>query len=183
MTTGTHSRPDSDKRLKELMLYVADRCDVHKSFGAIKLNKILFYADFIAYTRLGQPITGATYQRLPHGPAPRRLLPLKEELEQEGAAVERQKVAYTKVQKRLVPLREADLDLFSGHEIAIVDEVIAALCNHTAEQVSELTHQLPGWRLAENKEEIPYFTALLESDDWEPDQEVLDEAVKLAATL
>jgi hypothetical protein len=64
-----------------------------------------------------------------------------------------------------------------------VDEVIAELCDHTATEVSELSHQLPGWLLADNKETIPYYTALLESADWMPDQEVLDEGAKLAAAL
>ena len=27
-------------------------------FGAVKLNKILYFADFEAYRRLGEPITG-----------------------------------------------------------------------------------------------------------------------------
>jgi hypothetical protein len=178
-----HARPDSDIRLKELMLYVAGKCDTHMRFGATKLNKILFYADFLAYARLGKPITGAVYQRLPHGPAPRRLVPIKHEMIRDGAAVERQKVAFRKIQKRLVPLREADLGIFSAHEIAIVDEVIEALCDQTAEEVSELSHQLPGWQHADNKEMIPYYTALLESSDWQPDQEVLDEGAKLAARL
>ena len=175
--------PDADVRLKELMLYVADRCDRDLSFGATKLNKILFYADFLAYVRLGQPITGVAYQRLPHGPAPRMLLPIKREMIAAGDAVERHKMVYGKKQKRLVPLREADLDLFTAHQIALVDEIIDALRNHSAVQVSELSHQFPGWSLADNKEVIPYYTALLEVPDWIPDQQTLEEGAKLAASL
>jgi hypothetical protein len=174
---------DADARLEELMLYVADRCDRHPTFGATKLNKILFIADFLAYARLGAPITGATYQRLPQGPAPRRLVPVRTQLASSGDAVAKTKQVFRKEQKRLVPLREANLGIFTAHEIAIVDEVIAELCGHTATEVSELSHQLPGWLLAENMEEIPYYTALLESADWMPDQEILDEGAKLAAAL
>jgi Protein of unknown function (DUF4065) len=177
------ARPDANARLQELILYVANRCDCDSSFGATKLNKILFYADFIAYIRLGQPITGAVYQRLPHGPAPRALVPVKREMIEDGVAVERQKIVYGKTQKRLVPLREANLDLFSAHHIAVVDEVIEVLSNHNAVQVSELSHQFPGWSLAENKEAIPYYTALLEVSDWIPDQDILDEGARLAASL
>ncbi len=165
------------------MLYVADRCDGDFSFGATKLNKILFYSDIIAYIRLGRPITGVAYQRLAHGPAPRMLLPIKREMIDDGDAVERQKVVYGKTQRRLVPLRESNLDLFTAHEIAIVGEVIDALRNHNAVQVSELSHQFPGWDLADNQETIPYYTALLEVSDWVPDQEILDEGAKLAQSL
>jgi Protein of unknown function (DUF4065) len=177
------TRPDSDERLKELILYVSDRCELHPRFGATKLNKILFYADFVAYAKLGRPITGTEYQRLPQGPAPRRLLPLKAQLIANREAVEREKHVYSRIQKRIIPLREADLSRFTADEISIVDRVIGALEGKSADDVSELSHQFPGWELAEDRETIPYHTALIPPEDWEPDQEILDHGSKLAATL
>ena len=165
------------------MLYVADRCEHHPKFGATKLNKILFYADFIAYIRLGQSVTGAEYQRLPHGPGPRRLVPVRSALLEAGDTVVRRKSCHAKIQDRLVPLREANLDLFSAREISIVDEVIDALQNRSAQEVSDLSHQLLAWQLADSGETIPYYAALLESPDWQPDPEVVDFGTKLAATL
>lgn len=49
------------RRLKELMLYVSERLFDDPSFGAVKLNKVLYFSDLIAYSSLGHPITGATY--------------------------------------------------------------------------------------------------------------------------
>src|SRR6266852_5368152 len=71
---GEQSRSEMDKQLGELMLYVAAKCEGLRSFGAVKLNKILFYADFLAYDRLGRSITGAVYQKLRYGTAVKRLL-------------------------------------------------------------------------------------------------------------
>ena len=177
------SRADSDQRLKELILDVSDRCDSHTNFGATKLNKILFYADFVAYARLGQPITGAEYQKLENGPAPRRLVPLRNELTSSGEAVIRDKAIYARTQKRLVPLRAANLGGFTGAEIAIVDEVIEALKDRTATEVSELSHQLAGWQLAESGETIPYCSVLLPRSDWSPDDETIAAGKALAAGL
>ena len=65
---------DPDRRLAELILYIAEKCEHDPGFGAVKLNKILAFADFSSYFETGKPITGAEYMRLPQGPAPRRLL-------------------------------------------------------------------------------------------------------------
>lgn len=178
-----HVRPDADTRLAELILYVARRCERHTAFGAVKLNKILFYADFIAFAKLGEPITGTEYFRLPMGPAPRRLEPVTRTLFDHGDAVEQSRAVFAKMQKRIVPLREANLDLFTAAQIAIVDEVIDALCSMTADEVTELSHQFAGWELAEDHETIPYASALIPSTDWQPDAETVRAGNELAAKL
>ena len=72
--------PD-DEKFKELVLYIARKSECDPRFGATKLNKLLFFSDFLAFKRLGSPITGQTYFKLDHGPAPRRMLPLKERMQ------------------------------------------------------------------------------------------------------
>src|SRR5438034_10969942 len=75
---------DGQARLRELILYVSQRCANDPTFGATKLNKILFYADFFSYFRFGEPIAGIEYQRLPNGPAPKQLLPVRRQMLAEG---------------------------------------------------------------------------------------------------
>lgn len=176
-------RADADERLGELMLYIAGCCGEDPAFGATKLNKILFYADFIAYFRFGEAITGAEYQKLKHGPAPRQLKPVERVLESCKDAVVQERRHFTKTQRRLVPLREPNLDMFSGSQIAVVDEVISALRKHNAVEVSELSHQLAGWELAELGETIPYYTVLIPDDDWQPDDDVMSVGAELASRL
>ncbi len=50
----------STEKLRELVLYIADKCEEDRTFGAVKLNKILFYADFISFAEYGEPITGVS---------------------------------------------------------------------------------------------------------------------------
>jgi hypothetical protein len=152
----------NEDKFAELIVYIAAKCEKHVRFGATKLNKILYFSDFIAYENLGTPITGADYQRLPHGPAPVKLLPVQSRLIAEDAVFKRDAVTPGgKVEKRLVPLRKANLKAFEGDEIAIVDEVIDAFKDHSAAAVSEFSHRMPGWKFAKNFENIPYCTALL----------------------
>src|ERR1035437_1475045 len=63
-------KPNDDK-LRELVLYIATASEGDEPFGKVKLNKILFFADFEAYRRFVRSITGHEYQKLAQGPAPR----------------------------------------------------------------------------------------------------------------
>lgn len=151
-----------DQKLAELLLYISDKCEMDEYFGAIKLNKILFFADFLQYQRSGHSITGQEYQRLQNGPAPRRLLPVRSDLERDGELVVKKRyIPGGYEQARTVAIREPDLTGFSGDEIAMVDYVIGELWNHTARDASDLSHTLTGWKLAADGATIPYETVFL----------------------
>jgi antitoxin SocA-like protein len=79
----TTIRPNG-KKFRELILYIARRCEGDAIFDKPKLNKILFYSDFLAYFRTGQPITGQRYTRLESGPGARSLAKTLEELVRKG---------------------------------------------------------------------------------------------------
>jgi uncharacterized phage-associated protein len=148
-------------RLKELIVLVAEKSEADRRFGAVKLNKLLYYMDMRAFRELGQPISGATYQRLREGPAPREMLPALRELRREKAIEEEVRQFYDRPQKRVVPQRRADTEMFSPEERAIIDEVIADLIYMNAGQVTQLSHQEWGWRLAKDGEPIPYESSWL----------------------
>lgn len=148
-----------ESKFTEMVLYVTAHLHDDRAGGATKLNKVLYFADFAHMRRTGRPITGAVYQRLPHGPAPRRLVPVRDGLIARGEAevvVERY-LGFT--QRRLVPRRSADLSVFTDDERATIDNVLDDLQSLTAAQVSDLSHVEPGWRLTTPGEAIPYSAA------------------------
>lgn len=163
--TPTFSFParDPDRRLAEMILYIAERCEHDPNFGATKLNKILAFADFSAYFETGTPITGAEYMRLPQGPAPRRLRPVRQRLEDEHDLAMRVVSVGKFRQQRVVPLRQPNLDLFTAAEIAAVDKIIDAFRHHTAREVSEFSHGI-AWTVAANKASIPYEAVFLSDE-------------------
>jgi hypothetical protein len=75
---------ENPKKLKELILYISQKCASDPNFGAIKLNKILYFSDFASFAHYGEPITGAEYQKLEQGPAPRRMVPVRNEMQRSG---------------------------------------------------------------------------------------------------
>ena len=156
---------ENEKKFKELLLYVCQKCANDPTFGATKLNKILFYVDFLAYANLGEPITAFEYQNLKWGPAPKRLIPVQNAMiANHELALQPVHLLGGKVQKRTVNLREPDLGVFSPQEIALIDEVIQALESARADTVSELSHSMVGWKVTEEGENIPYETIFLSDE-------------------
>lgn len=151
-----------EAKFGELMLYVASRLEDDRAGGATKLNKVLFFAEFTHLRRHHAVISGCEFQKLVHGPAPRQLVPVRRGLIESGAAVLVEEDFLGRPQHRLVPTREANLDRFTADELQTVDDVLAQLAGLTGAQVSELSHQEPGWQLTEVGETIPFATAFLD---------------------
>ncbi|MGE0000293.1 MAG: Panacea domain-containing protein [Ilumatobacteraceae bacterium] len=150
-----------ERKFTELLVYVASRLRSDRSGGATKLNKILFFADFAHVRRTGAPITGAMYQKLEHGPAARRLRPVRDQLIANGEAELRDEEFLGYQQHRLVTRREPDLTVFTDDELATIDKVLADLDGLNARQVSDLSHEEAGWRLVDFGDDIPYEAALV----------------------
>jgi hypothetical protein len=151
----------SDEKLRELIIYVSTLSERDPKFGAIKLNKLLFYADFLAYQRFGTAITGQEYQALEHGPAPKRLKPIMDRMERSGdVKIEARKVGRVR-QLRAVPIRTANLSVFSEQELDLVQEVVRRFRDANARQISDESHLFLGWQLGIQGETIPYSTVLI----------------------
>jgi uncharacterized phage-associated protein len=154
-----------EDRLKELVLYVAGKSSTDASFGAIKLNKLLFFADFWAYGAFGKPITGATYEKQRFGPVPREVKQAQSALEAaEDAVVIKRRHFYP--QQKTVARREADMSLFEPRELQLIDEILEVFKDDYAEFISEFSHEISaGWQLAKMHEEIPYDSIFLSTED------------------
>ncbi len=163
----------AEDKFRELLVYIATRSTDDPTFGSVKLNKVLYYSDFASYRLLGKPITGATYQKLREGPAPRELLECRSDLIASGTATIQLRPYFTRMQKTLVisPERVPDTEIFDPGELQLVDEVMDFFRGKTAREVSDLSHREPGWILATDRETIPYETAWLSSDPIEQDIE------------
>ena len=150
-----------ERKFAEALLYVAKALADDPAGGAVKINKALFNADFGHMRAYGEPITGADYQKLTHGPAPRRLLPVRTGLVQSGAAEMREELYLGRTVKRLVPLRDPDVSSLSPTEREMLDQAIDAEKRRSGAESSAASHREPGWQMVEENESIPYETAFL----------------------
>jgi hypothetical protein len=149
-------------RLRELILHIARQSEGDEAFGAVKLNKLLFSADFAAYIKFGKSITGQDYQAQELGPVPRRLKPVLERMVEEGEVATRVDDFHGFRQRRTFALREPNLSQFSPDEIALVDHIIKDCWNRTGTEMSEASHEFIGWKVAHVGEIIPYSVGLVE---------------------
>ena len=159
------------EKFVELLLYFARRGqDEGLVIGSTKLNKLLFFSDFRAYAKLGSPITGARYQKLDWGPAPRALLPVRSELIENGDARFLDSEDWNQV---LEPQRDPNMTLFTEEELFVIDEVFNELRPFNATAASDYSHwNSPGWNAADEFEDIPYASARISTE--RPPQQVFD---------
>jgi uncharacterized phage-associated protein len=160
-TKGIHIQR-SDPKLYELVVLLADRSKSDPLFGAIKLNKLLFFCDFLAYLQLGKPITGQEYFALTNGPALRRKAVMWNRMEKSKAiGIRKAKTVFENEREITLALREPDVTVFSSQELDLVYRVLYTFKDMDGRDLSELSHHFPGWALAREKETIPYTVALV----------------------
>ncbi|CAN5789844.1 hypothetical protein BH23ACT11_BH23ACT11_29620 [soil metagenome] len=162
LTFGSDNR-EARERLRELILYIADKCEYDRTFGAVKLNKILFFADFVSFAEYGESITGIRYKKYQQGPVPTALRSLRDEMESKGDIVLKKKEYHGRTQNRVISLREPDFDKFRARDIALVDKVIEMLWERNAVQVSEMSHN-KAWKNASEGEAIPYEASFVSDE-------------------
>ena len=151
----------NEDKFRELVVLIAGRLTDDAAGGATKLNKVLYFAEFTHVRRTGRSITGADYQKLPNGPAPRRLLPVRNELIESGDAELEECDFLGYKQQRLVPKRDADVSVFDDEELQTIDDVLRDLEGMNGRDLSDLSHQEAGWRLTQEGDTIPYTASFI----------------------
>lgn len=170
---GRPKVPDySGAKFKELVLYLSQRSADDEGFGMVKLNKLLYRADFEAFRTLGRSITGVQYEKQEFGPVARQLPLALDDLARQGYVIWRHFEAGPYTRKVPEAIETPDLSLFADEEVAVADRAVQELSDFGGKEVSEWSHDhSAGWRVARIGEEIPYATAIVSTD------EIDDEAI------
>lgn len=155
---------DSDQ-FEKLVLYIAWKTRNNPNFGRVRMAKVLYFVDFSHFASDGESLTGAAYTAEDFGPFPAYLTTAEEHLMKEGLVRSdrlegRERGDFD--ENRVVPIREPKIRL-DGYVQSLVDQWIATVSSaRSAKQLSNQTHELPGWKLARpKKEEIPYETVFI----------------------
>lgn len=154
--------PFNREKFENLILYIVSKVPNPVKLGAVRLRKILYFADSINYLRKGEPITGATYIKWTGGPVPREFPSSLDRLQRDGAIVEKPgQHPLGHPMKFYYALKEPNYELFQPEEISLVDDLIREICDEfTAEGISEASHTR-AWELADVGEELPYYTVFV----------------------
>ena len=132
--------PQSTERLRNLLVFFI--CNVGNVF-ATKMNKLLFYTDFVNYRSNGQAISGLSYLAAPFGPTPygwsfaySAFPEIHNEIEVFAAGIEGTK---------LVTSQKPDLSIFSDTEKKSILDVANKFKRLSANEISELSHKESAW--------------------------------------
>lgn len=144
--------PLSLNRLKNLMLYVLENS---KEVWCTKMNKLLFYIDFLAYRENGMAISGLSYKAIDFGPVPERwnvVYSEFDEIHQELRSVG------DFVGSILTAMAKADMVLFSEAEIKVIEQVCTRFNNLSSRELSRLSHEEQAWIDHHDRHESIPFT-------------------------
>ena len=139
----------SPDRLKNILLYFIEKND---GVFFTKMNKLLFYADFMSYRVTGKGMTGLAYKAIAHGPVPLRwdrIYSFYDEIDQEIVQFSDGR-AGTKLVSNLSP----DMAGFSQDELEILEYVYQRFKKESPTQISETSHQEEAWKKYQNSDQL-----------------------------
>jgi hypothetical protein len=159
-------------KFKRLVHHVVWKTGGREDFGAVELNKVLWFSEARHFMLHGKPITGAVYIRDKFGPVPKAMMLVRKELEDEKAIHVWEDRRDDHPQTRFEALDPPDISDFSKDERQAVDWCI----EHSAKKNAAQATSDRSWEIAATGEEIP-FHALLARRIRHPDDK---EAKRLA---
>lgn len=166
-------------KLKEAVHYICATCTATDRLGAVKLNKILYYSDMLHYAETGQSITGATYVKRQRGPVPKQVVPAIESLCSDSRLEVRNVSVFDLVRRGSEAIGVTEIRQFSSDEIERINQMIRFVCDHSANEISDISHTIV-WEAADLGEELPYETFLV-SYLGEVDDAAINRAVSAVA--
>lgn len=138
-----YKKPNFDK-LVEMVVYFTEKVRVTPT----KMNKLLFYSDFLHYKLTGVSISGTRYFAHTHGPVPKKFRTLFDYLSDQHI-VDLISVQYPSglVGEEFIkiPSKTFKSSLFDKAEIDILDEIVSKFEKYNAKEIRELSHEEKAW--------------------------------------
>lgn len=142
----------SVRKLREMIVFFSSKPQMWRT----KLNKSLFYSDFLHYRRFGAAISDCRYVHMQFGPVPADFYTLQGALVEDTSINERYSQVGDCEGTVFVASRPADLSGFSSQEIATMEEIARHFDGWGAKQISEFSHNEPAWLETRDRETISY---------------------------
>ena len=157
---GKISFPLQWDKLAAAAAYLTERSRHDNSFGVTKLVKLLYYADCAAYIGAGQPITGATYIHMPHGPYPDNWEAMLRRLQDERIiGILEEDIPNGQQRRRPIASVAATNDALTEWERGFLDEQLRRFADFNATQIEEYSHDEVAWRVTGQGRAMPYELA------------------------
>ncbi len=108
-----------------------------------KMNKLLFYADFLCYRRKGYGITGLEYSALPYGPVPENWGRVYDSIP--GIRMDEYVFPDMTSGIELNSDTKPDMEVFDETEVNVLKDVAERFKDTKAGEISQISHKEKGW--------------------------------------
>ncbi len=137
-------KPNKDKIANALVKFITV-CN-NEFNDKLKLNKLLFYADFTHYKLFGQSITGLSYRAINYGPVPTCYDNIFSYLESEGIICSNWvNDGHGAAKETFITSLEFNGSLFTEEEKTILDVITDSFKNMPTWDLVDLSHKEQGW--------------------------------------
>jgi len=148
-----------EDKLRNVILYILERCAGKPNIGETVLNKLLYFCDFNYYEIYEEHLTGSRYKKLPYGPVPQQLESIISQMTAEGQLTRIKTEYHGYPQVRYIPLEKADLTKLSVAEKTVIDNVIQQMGDWNANKISDYSHKDKPWKATADGDYISYNLA------------------------
>ncbi len=154
----TGYRQPNLERFIEMIVFFAERLQPYKT----KMNKLLFYADFLNYKRSCFSISGIQYRAIQMGPVPYKYESIYEYVVEKAFVDADYREYKNVVGTKFISAKEHQFnkELFSENELNVLEEVVKTFSDKNSNEISEISHNELAWMdNMEKKEIIDYNVA------------------------
>ncbi|MES2764502.1 MAG: type II TA system antitoxin MqsA family protein [Bacteroidota bacterium] len=147
-----YKRPSID-RLGQMVLYFAEKIQPRKT----RLNKLLFYSDFLCFKLYGYSMSGFPYRAINYGPVPEKYDTVFEHLESECIIrrnVEVIEGAETVMEQFCPGKIDFNNELFDEKEIKVLDHIIATIGQLNTKDIVLKSHDEEAWKQCNGEKKI-----------------------------
>jgi uncharacterized phage-associated protein len=146
--------PISLERVKAVMLTILQECG---EVFCTKMNKLLFYIDFLSYRQRGIAITGLCFRAIDFGPAPDRWEKLYSQFDE--ICQELRPIGEYEGNVLLSNIKPYDA-ILNDSEKGIIHAVCSHFINYSSGKISAVSHEEPAWiKFHESHSRIPFSEA------------------------
>ena len=159
---ASETRPESE--VQKRLIYRGIRRSIYNGFGALnvskvsemvkflisqeggifptKLNKAMFYADFLNYKQRGISISGLEYQAIQYGPVPVHYDTIYDNID----GIDKEIVISHNMESTRLSCQSYDASVFTSEELEILKLVSDKLRPMTTQEVIEMSHVEEAWK-------------------------------------
>lgn len=134
-------------KYKNMILYLAEKVGARPNVGETVFYKLIYFIETLSLTRDNRSITGESFYKMQYGPVPASFSAVTQQMINNNELDRVTGRYFTYMQTKYLPrIESAGL---TDQEKKLIDEVIVALGDKTATELSDLSHKDRPWIDAE----------------------------------